>query len=152
MDLIALLIGAAIGLVIGFAVAWVWANSLTKAKTSTSNSTETDLKNMLSQQAKAHLEASRGSIKTLESELNQLLSNVKQYEQSLLSTSDDYSKSTFFGEHASMFLRNNDDKAKRKADKQSLDNQPKDFANSGSGVFLGSPALQAAIKEEKSSQ
>ncbi|GAB54614.1 hypothetical protein GPUN_0467 [Glaciecola punicea ACAM 611] len=151
MDLLALFIGIAVGLVVGFTVAWLWANSLSKAKSSASQSTESELKTMLTQQARNHLEASRVSIQTLESELNRLLASVKEYEQSLTINNDDFSKSTFFGEHTAMFLRNTEGKPNKITVTESSKNQPRDFANSGSGVFVGSPATQTAKKGEKSS-
>ncbi|MFT5713337.1 MAG: hypothetical protein ACI9DQ_001749, partial [Glaciecola sp.] len=57
------------------------------------------------------------------------------------------SKDSFFGEHASVFLRNS-----VKANKNDLalaqpDTQPRDFANSGSGVFDGVKAKSS--KENK---
>lgn len=148
MNVVEFLVGVGVGLLIGFAVAWVWANSLTKAKVSASSSTEAELKSILTQQAKSHLEASRGSIQTLESELNRLLTSVKAYEQSLTSASEDYTKSSFFGEHASIFLRNSDEKINKDSIKELVDNQPKDFANSGSGVFAGSQMSQTGNKKE----
>ncbi|MFT6270448.1 MAG: uncharacterized membrane-anchored protein YhcB (DUF1043 family) [Alphaproteobacteria bacterium] len=151
MDILALFIGIVIGIIVGFAVAWVWANSITTAKKSATQSTESDLKTLLAQQAKSHLEASRESIQTLESELNRLLTSVKDYEQSLSVTTEDYSKNTFFGEHASMFLRNTGSESNKTIATKSTDNQPKDFANSGSGVFAGSPAAQVIVQEEKTS-
>jgi len=152
MDLVGFFIGAGVGLLIGFLVAWVWASSLTKAKATASSSTEAELKNILSQQARNHLEASRGSILTLESELNRLLQSVKAYENSLTSASEDDAKSTFFGEHASMFLRNSDEKVNNDPSKELVDNQPKDFANAGSGVFVGSSSTETKNIKENSSK
>ncbi|MFT4653590.1 MAG: uncharacterized membrane-anchored protein YhcB (DUF1043 family) [Patiriisocius sp.] len=149
MDILALFIGIIVGLIVGFAVAWVLANSNLKAKKSATQSTEAELKTLLAHQAKNYLETSRESIQTLESELKRLLTSVKDYEQSLSVTTEDYSKNTFFGEHASMFLRNNDVKSSKTVATKSTDNQPKDFANSGSGVFVGTPAVQTGSKEEK---
>jgi hypothetical protein len=151
MDILALFIGIIIGLTVGFGIAWIWATSTTKDKKSGTQSTESELKLLLAQKAQNHLTISRESIYNLESELKRLLTSVKDYEQSLAVTTEDYSKNTFFGEHASMFLRNKDSKANKIVATKSTDNQPKDFANSGSGVFVGSSASQAITEQEKPS-
>lgn len=150
MDLFTLFIGLIVGLILGFAVAWFWANSMVQAKKSVVKSTEAELKELLKQQAKSHLQTSRETIQTLESELKRLLNSVTEYENTLSATSEDYTQNTFFGEHASMFLRNTDSKSSKTiAPKKDPDNQPKDFANSGSGVFVGSAATETVNIQEK---
>lgn len=150
MDLFTFIIGIVIGLAVGFAVAWVWANSISSAKKSVSQSTEAELKALLALRAKNHVDASKESIQNIELELGRLVSSMKEYEESLIINTQDYSKNTFFGEHASMFLRNSDEKPNKSIESKSTDNQPRDFANSGSGVFVGSSVKQAVPKKEKS--
>jgi hypothetical protein len=152
MDLFALFIGIVIGLIVGFALAWVWSSLAAKAKKTVEESVEKELKGLLAQQAKNHLDVSRESIRTLEAELSRLLTSVKDYEQSLSVTTEDYSKNTFFGEHASMFLRNNEIKPQKTISVKSNDDQPRDFANSGSGVFVGTPAVQSVKTKVKSTK
>lgn len=57
-------------------------------------------------------------------------------------------KDAFFGEHASVFLRNSYKTSKNDLALAQPDAQPRDFANSGSGVFVGLVAEPA--KENKS--
>lgn len=150
MDLLTLFIGVVIGLILGFAIAWFWSNSLAKANKSAVKTTEAELKKLLTQQAKNHLQASRETIESLELELKKLLNNVTEYENSLSDSTEDYTQNTFFGEHASMFLRNAESKSNKSLAPKHPDNQPKDFANSGSGVFVGSAATETVNIEEKS--
>lgn len=150
MDLLAISIGLIVGVIVGFAIAWFWTNSTASAKKSAESRSESELKGLLALQAKNHLDVTRQSIQNLENELNRLLNSVKEYEQSLDVSNEDYSKNTFFGEHASMFLRNTDSSANKTTMTENIDDQPKDFANSGSGVFVGTPDIQAEFTKEKS--
>jgi uncharacterized membrane-anchored protein YhcB (DUF1043 family) len=148
MDILTLCIGIGIGLIVGFVFAWVLKKPSSGANKSASKSTETELKGILAQQAKSHLDKSHDAIQTLETELRRLKASINEYEESLTVTNDDDVNSTFFGEHASMFLRNTESKSNNSSDTQSTEYQPKDFANSGSGVFVGSAAIEAGGKEK----
>jgi len=149
MDLLTLFIGVFIGLVVGLAIAWFWINSLNKSRKSAQQSMEAELKALLAQQATSHLLASRETIQSIESNLASLRNSVADYEKSLAESTSDTSQSTYFGEHASMFLRNTDKKSDKSKSAEHPDNQPKDFANSGSGVFVGSANSETINIEEK---
>jgi uncharacterized membrane-anchored protein YhcB (DUF1043 family) len=150
MDLLTLFIGLIVGILVGFAIAWFWTNSMANSQQIAVQSTEVELKNLLAQQAQSHLQTSRESIQALESELERLLASVTQYESTLSNNTEEYTQNNFFGEHASMFLRNTDSKSKKVIAAKHPDNQPKDFANSGSGVFVGSVATDTVNIKEKS--
>lgn len=140
MDIISILVGIVVGLIIGFAIAWSWSTAVSKAKHKANNVTEAQLKALLAQQAQSHLQHSRTSLDVIESELQALRTSVNNYENNLQNSDEDQSGSAFFGEHASVFLRNTQLPAsKTKLDLASED-QPRDFANNGSGLFVGSPA------------
>ena len=141
MDLTSLVIGLAIGLIIGFIIAWVWVSATTKAKSKASNSTEAELKALLAQQAQQHLNISRNGINTIEKELVILRNSVAHYEQSLQTPEEDKTASAYFGEHASLFLRNSNQGNKHSFDSKS-EAQPRDFANNGSGLFVGTPLAE----------
>ena len=149
MDLLTLFIGLIIGVVIGFAIAWFWTQSIANNQKVAVKSTEVELKNLLAQQAQSHLQTSRESIHALESELERLLASVTEYESTLSTNTEEYTQNNFFGEHASMFLRNTEIKSDRAIAPKDPDNQPKDFANSGSGVFVGSVAAKTVNKKRK---
>lgn len=149
MDFLTLFIGLIVGLIVGFAVAWFWTNSMTNSENTSVKSTEVELKNLLAQQAKSHLQTSRESIQTLEAELQRMQASVTEYENTLSASSEEYTQNNFFGEHASMFLRNTDSKSNKAIASKNPDNQPKDFANSGSGVFVGSASAETVNIEEK---
>lgn len=138
MDLITLLIGVVIGIIVGFALAWFWVNSSTNTHSASQQSNEEELKTLMAQQAESHLQTSRDTIQSIEFDLANLRNSVAEYEKSLTPSNQDFSQTTFFGEHASMFLRNADSQSELSKTVQQSDNQPKDFANSGSGVFVGS--------------
>jgi hypothetical protein len=150
MDLLTLFIGLLIGLIVGFAIAWFWANSLAESKISTIQNPEEELKALFALQASSHLQTSKEAIQSIEHDLASLRNNVAEYEKLLTDNTQDYSKTTFFGEHTSMFLRNAESKSNKSIRSEHPDNQPKDFANSGSGVFRGSSTAQSVKIEEKS--
>ncbi|MBF7074900.1 DUF1043 family protein [Glaciecola sp. MH2013] len=154
MEIGTLVVGIIIGLVVGIAtgalVAYVLMKSAANASDQKMSHTEQELKALLAIQARQHLDVSRNALADIQLKSEELAKQLTEYENSLTqaTTSGEESKDTFFGEHASLFLRNN-----LKNDKQDLalaqpDAQPRDFANSGSGVFVGS---EAGAKEENKS-
>ncbi len=150
MDFIALLVGIIIGAVAGFIIAWIWASSVAKAKHSAAHSTEAELKALLAQQAKTYLETSRETIQSVERELASLRDSVNDYENTLTMQNEDDSKTSYFGEHAGVFLRNTDEKATKHLISENSNNQPRDFANNGSGLFVGTSASESQNKKKKS--
>ncbi len=135
--------------ILGFVIAWFWAKSNAKALYKKNSHPEAELKSLMAQQAQQYLTNSRNSLHKLETELQMLRDNVSQYEQVLSTSQEDESTSSFFGEHASVFLRNTKLKDNKFAAERSSDAQPRDFANQGSGLFVGHPALEEAKIDDK---
>lgn len=144
-----------IGIIIGFIIGGIIGFVVFKGMQSTSNRkvthTESELKALIAIQARQHLDISRQALTDIQNKTAELATHLNIYESSLTqSTSvNDDAKEAFFGEHASAFLRNS-----LKVDKHDIalatpDTQPRDFANSGSGVFVGVVSEQA---QEKKSQ
>lgn len=150
MDLISLLVGLLLGLIIGCSGAWLWNKSAQKGKASATQESEAELKALLAEQAKSHLHANRAAIQNIEKELKFLSNSVTKYESVLNESAQEFPSSTFFGEHASLFLRNTDNSTVKFVEKQNTQDQPKDFANAGSGVFDGSGVSETIVNGEKS--
>jgi uncharacterized membrane-anchored protein YhcB (DUF1043 family) len=140
MDFLSVVIGIVIGSIISFAIAWQMATARAKQKGNNLSRSEQELKTILAQQAHHHIESSKESIEAIQMRLQQLTNNIQQYEASLQVGTEENDKATFFGEHASVFLRNNSS-VKASNDKLNVgDAPPRDFANNGSGLFVGNVA------------
>jgi uncharacterized membrane-anchored protein YhcB (DUF1043 family) len=145
MDFISIIIGLVIGSIIGFAIAWQIASSRAKQKGNKLSRSEQELKTILAQQANHHIESSKESIEAIHMRLQQLSNNIQQYESSLQVGTEENDKASFFGEHASVFLRNNT-QTKASNDKLNVgDAPPRDFANNGSGLFVGNVAKEKSV-------
>jgi uncharacterized membrane-anchored protein YhcB (DUF1043 family) len=149
MEISALITGIVIGLIIGGIIAFIGVKNMQSNSESKVDHNEAELKALLAIQSRQHLDISRQVLTDIQNKTAALATHLNDYEESLtqatISASD--SKDSFFGEHASVFLRNN-----FKANKNDLalaqpDTQPRDFANSGSGLFDGVKAKES--KENK---
>jgi len=144
-----------IGIVIGFIIGGITFFAIAKTMQSNSDKkvthNEAELKALLAIQANQHLDISRKALADIQSRTADLASQLDEYEQSLtqVANSDDDTKVTFFGEHASVFLRNNNTGSKHDPALAQPDAQPRDFANTGSGVFVG---VDTEAKKENKSQ
>jgi uncharacterized membrane-anchored protein YhcB (DUF1043 family) len=150
MEISTLIIGLIIGLIAGFGGAWMWATASLKAKYESSNTTETQLKALLAAQANDYLLNSSQSFDRISDELSTLKTNMMNYEQALSAPLEDDSRSTYFGEHASLFLRNTSLKAPKSANDKNTSDQPRDFSNKASGLFVGHPDVENLPLQEKS--
>ncbi len=129
-----------VGAVLGFFVAkYVYVD---KEKSSKDSQKEQTLKDVVIQQSLNHVEESRKIAEQLEKQCQVLTQNLDNYESSLslLNTDVQSNNVSFFGEHASPFLQNKEQKVKR--EKDSADVQPLDFSNQSSGLFSGSDDVQ----------
>lgn len=148
MDLLAIFISFMVGLLLGGAVVFMFSLSANKNKASREQ-TESELKSLLAVQARDHIDSSTSLIAQIQNNTEQLKSQVQAYEASL-NVSDfkeDDSKSTFYGEHASVYLRNSVKPDKSAALSEASDAPPLDFSNNASGLFAGAP-----VNEEKTSK
>ena len=140
MDILSIVIGLFIGLVIGVGIAWPLATAKANRKGANLSRSEQELKTILAEQAHHHIESSKESIEAIQLRLDQLSNNLQQYQTSLQVGSDENDKASFFGEHASVFLRNNKSASASTKLNTVSDAPPRDFANMGSGLFVGNAA------------
>ena len=122
-----------VGLVIGLVIAKASFASDNPAQQQTAKAEQEQV--MLAQ-LRNQLAAAQESIHAIEAQSSQLQSQITEFDYILTTyeTEDEQPKISFFGEHASPYLRMQN-KAKR--DKSNAESQPRDFSNSGSGLFDG---------------
>ena len=145
MELLVSLALLAVGLIIGFFVGRFFQQ---KQGAGNAAQTEKQVKEILAQQAQHHIHQTRQSLEAIENQCEVLKQHVEEYENLLeQGTEEEQSKVPFYGDQATTYLRNNlkgSDKAKVK---RVSDTQPKDFANSGSGLFVGGSGQNNAEKQ-----
>ena len=145
MELLVSLALLAVGLIIGFFVGRFFQQ---KQGAGNAAQTEKQVKEILAQQAQHHIHQTRQSLETIENQCEVLKQHVEEYENLLeQGAEEEQSKVPFYGDQATTYLRNNlkgSDKAKVK---RVSDTQPKDFANSGSGLFVGGSGQNNAEKQ-----
>ena len=124
-----LIVGLVVGLVI--AKASFAADSPTQQQ-----SAKAEQEKVMLAQLRNQLGAAQESIQAIDAQSAQLQSQITELDYIMTSyeTQDEQPKITFFGDHASPYLRMQD-KAKR--DKSNAESQPRDFSNSGSCLFDG---------------
>ena len=149
MDAVTLLVGVIIGILVGVFATAIWFKVNASQSKATSSASEAELKTLLAQQAQSHISQTQQSVLKLEQELNLLKASVTQYENALTINDSDDTRSAFFGEHASVFLRNTTEQNNKFVVEKSSDAQPRDFANNGSGLFVGQPIVDAVKEDEK---
>lgn len=136
MDILIAIALLIVGAVIGFFAARFW---YTKGQSQTTvKQAENDLKALLAQQAEHHVFQSRQLVETVEKQCQALKEQLNNYE-SLLTPDEASQKPTvpFYGEHASTYLRNTLNQDAKLHQASSTDTQPRDFADAGSGLFVG---------------
>ncbi len=97
---------------------------------------EKSVKAVLTQQAEHHVFQARQTLQGLKHQIDVLEDQINDYETQTRPSDeqDDMPKMTFFGEQATALLRNTHKQRTPKA--LSSDEQPRDFANSASGLFI----------------
>lgn len=144
MELLVSLALLVVGLIIGF---FVGRFSLVKTGSNNAAQTEKQVKEILAQQAQHHIHQSRQSLDSIEGQCLTLRQQIEEYEALLDQSNEDSSaKVPFYGEQATTYLRNNLKQSETASTKRTPDTQPKDFANSGSGLFVGDSKQSAAEK------
>lgn len=124
-----------VGLIIGFFVArymYTERNASAAAK-----SAEQSVKAVMTQQAEHHVFQTRQTLQGLQHQIDVLNEQLGEYETQVQPSeeSDGVPKMTFFGEQATAMLRNSS-KVKSNQKSSKSEEQPRDFANSGSGLFV----------------
>ena len=148
MDVLIPLALLVVGLIIGFFVArYIYSKSSSKQAVEIA---EKNVKEMLAQQSDHHIHQTRQSLSAIESQCQTLRQQVEEYESLLSQNMDeDTPKVPFYGEQASTYLRNNLHKEEKHTSPHVSDTQPRDFANEGSGLFVGGTGQSTADKKSK---
>ncbi|MEM0909512.1 MAG: DUF1043 family protein [Pseudomonadota bacterium] len=137
MDYLSLLVGLFVGAVIAGFVGWKMGYSKAKPFSRKISSTEEEIKQLINQQAQQHIETTKTAVETMQEQLTAIQEQLSGFESGLKTEDNINPEDTFYGEHASLFLRNSQGlKAKKETTSQS-DNQPRDFSSGSSGVFAG---------------
>jgi len=147
MDFVSIASGIVIGLIIGFLLALVWTSARKSSKSVSLSNSEREVKAIFAEQANHHIASSKEAIDAMQLRLEQLTINLQQYEALLQVGAEENEKVSFFGEHTSVFLRNSKS-AKASDQKLSVsDAPPRDFANKGSGLFVGNVAEDKTVNK-----
>ncbi|GBL04883.1 ZapG family protein [Glaciecola sp. KUL10] len=151
MELLSIFVGLALGLVLG-AVAMYLYFTQTRSKTNKEQS-ESELKSILAVQARDHIDASHSLINQIQQDTERLQAQLNAYEASLLESDfkEDDTRASFYGEHASVYLRNTVKTEKTPKLAASTEAPPRDFSSDASGLFAGAPTI-APVNEEKTSK
>ena len=145
MELLVSLALLVVGLIIGF---FVGRFAQSKKGAGNAAQTEKQVKEILAQQAQHHIHQTRQSLESIEGQCDVLKQQLEEYETLLDQSGDDNdSKVPFYGEQATTYLRNNLKGSDGSKVKRVSDTQPKDFANSGSGLFVGGSSENTAEKQ-----
>lgn len=146
MDVLIPLALLAVGLIIGFFVARYIYTRDDGAKASAQ--AEKNIKEIMAQQAEHHIHQTRQTIDAIESQCEALRQQVEEYDALLTQNlDDDVPRVPFYGEQATTYLRNNLKSTEKAKQKVKPDTQPRDFANAGSGLFVGNAEQSAADKK-----
>lgn len=137
MEPISLVSGIVLGAIIGGAGAWFAAQSQTKSRSKHLAQTEAELKELFSQQANQHLSTTKEAVASIQTQLEAIKSQITHYESNLSAKQEENSSDTFYGEHASVFLRNTQQPRAQQRIPDSTEAQPKDFSNQSTGLFAG---------------
>ena len=122
-----------VGLVAGFLLAKVASSAKTPSE---EQALKAEKEQVMLAQLRQQMLAAQESIQGIEAQSAQLQNQMTELDYILTSyeNKDDQSKITFFGEHASPYLRI---KNKTKRQKTNTESQPRDFSSSSSGLFDG---------------
>ncbi len=135
-----------VGLIIGFFVARFMSSR--DGASNSSKQAEQNLKELMSQQAVHHIHQTRQAIDSIEKQCQALKQQVADYETLLNQGDDEDAPSVpFYGEQATSYLRNNIQGREKTKPVTVAETQPRDFANVGSGLFVGSSGRSTAEKE-----
>lgn len=122
-----------VGIIVGLFVA---KTAFTNNKSSEQQTSKAEKERVMLAQLRQQILAAQDSLQQIEAQSAQLQNQMTEFDYILTTyeNQEEQPKITFFGEHASPYLRIQD-KAKR--DKSNTESQPRDFSNSSSGLFDG---------------
>jgi hypothetical protein len=144
MDWIVGLLLLVVGMIIGFFISKFISEQKLAVRESTKN--DTALKEVLVQNAADHLSQSREIVSALQSRCEELSEQLDAYENVLsASQSENDDNLTYFGEHATLFIRHQQAKHKRK--REPAEFQPRDFSGERTGLFTDAKNKQTVDNE-----
>lgn len=144
MDWIVGVLLLVVGMVIGFFIAKFMIEQKVAEQASKLN--DNTLKEMLAQHAADHLSQSREIVSALQGRCEDLTEQLDAYENVLNASQADNSENlSFFGEHATVFIRHQQAKQKRKRETPEV--QPRDFSGESTGLFTDAKSKQVADKD-----
>lgn len=149
MDYTSLLIGFFIGAILAGIIGWKIGSSRANTHARNITSTEEEIKQLINQQAQQHIETTKTAVETMQQQLTAMQEQLAGFESGLQTEEKAKSEDTFYGEHASMFLRNTQGLKVKKAPESSSDNPPRDFSSGSSGVFVGETAEKVESTDTK---
>ncbi|MDM7861847.1 DUF1043 family protein [Alteromonas sp. ASW11-36] len=134
MDILVAVGLVVVGLIIGFFVARFIYTQQTESLAA--KEAEKNVKAVLTQQAEHHVFQARQTLQGLKHQIDVLEEQISDYEVQTKPSEelDTMPKMTFFGEQATALLRNTH--KQRTPKKSTSEEQPRDFANSASGLFI----------------
>jgi uncharacterized membrane-anchored protein YhcB (DUF1043 family) len=135
MDLLISIGLLVVGIIIGFfAAKYLYVEKEAEAS---NKATAADVKAVMTQQAEHHVFQAKQSLNSIQQQIEALSDHLQDYESQLQPQEEDNStpKMSFFGEQTTAMLRNNTSLRKRR-EKRADEEQPRDFANSSSGLFV----------------
>ena len=135
MDILIAIGLVVVGLIIGFFSAqFMYARR--DGQTAAQKAAALNVKQVMTQQAEHHVFQTKQTIEGLEQQINTLRDQLQDYESHLQpeEPKEGDEKLSFFGEQTTAMLRNAYKNKQQKL--ESSDQQPRDFANSGSGLFV----------------
>lgn len=126
-------------LVVGGTIGYFVAKFVNERKllTESENKNDQNLKELMRQHAANHIQESKQTIVGLQQKTDILSQQIEAYEKLVidLNTTKDKASVSYFGEHASAYLRNS--KSNQSKENTSAEFQPLDFSSQGSGLFSG---------------
>ena len=122
-----------VGMIVGLFVA---KTAFSNNKSSEQQTSKAEKERVMLAQLRQQILAAQDSLQQIEAQSAQLQNQMTEFDYILTTyeNQEEQPKITFFGEHASPYLRIQD-KAKR--DKSNTESQPRDFSNSSAGLFDG---------------
>jgi len=143
---ITIAISSLIGFALGLLVAFIWKKASSNTTTSGLSHSEDEMKTIFVEQARHHIETNKEAIDAIHARLEQLVNNTQQFESSLQIGNESNDKTAFFGEHASVFLRNSK-RSPASSLSENREAQPLDFSSKSSGVFVGNATESKTVNK-----
>lgn len=125
-----------VGAIVGFFIAKYFADKKIAAQEEKLG--ESTQKEIMVQHAFDHIGESRQIVQSLQAKCQQLTEQLDSYESVLSASQEEAegSKLSYFGEHATAYIRHQQNTQKR--EHKTAEFQPKDFSSESSGLFDGS--------------